>query len=263
MERVRSKDGTEVPVFIVQKKGTPRDGNRPTILYGYGGFNVSETPAFRPTMIPWMEAGGVFVQACLRGGGEFGREWHEAGRLERKQNVFDDYYAVARWLKESGITQPARIAAQGGSNGGLLVGAALTQQPDLFGAVVCQVPLLDMLRYHQFSIARYWVPEYGSSENPEQLAFLRAYSPYHNVKQGVRYPATLLTTAESDSRVAPLHARKMAALLQARTGGDAPILLRVETKAGHGAGKPTAKRVAEGVDILSFLMMRMGISFGL
>jgi len=261
-EWATSVDGTDVPFFIVHRKGLAIDGDRPTILYGYGGFNSSETPSFSAQVIPWLEAGGVYVQACLRGGGEFGREWHAAGRLDRKQNVFDDFYAVADWLFQHGITRPQHLAARGGSNGGLLAGAALTQRPDLFGAVVCQVPLLDMIRYQRVSIARYWVPEYGSSENPEQFRYLLAYSPYHNVKDGTRYPATLLTAAESDARVAPLHARKMAALLQAKSGGDAPILLRIESKAGHGQGKPTAMRVEEAVDILSFLMMQFGVSPG-
>ena len=261
-EWVTSKDGTRVPVFLVHKKGLAMDGNRPTLLTAYGGFNVSEQPSFNPSAIPWLEAGGVYADACLRGGGEFGRDWHEAGRLERKQNVFDDFAAAAEWLVSQGITRPERLAARGGSNGGLLVGAALTQRPELFGAIVCQVPLLDMIRYHRFSIARYWVPEYGSSEDPRQFDFLLAYSPYQNVHAGTRYPATLLTAAESDSRVAPLHARKMTALLQAKTGGDAPILIRIESKAGHGAGKPTAKRVEEAVDVLSFLMMQLGISPG-
>ena len=251
-----------MPVFLVHKKGLAMDGNRPTLLTAYGGFNVSEQPSFNPSAIPWLEAGGVYADACLRGGGEFGRDWHEAGRLERKQNVFDDFAAAAEWLVSQGITRPERLAARGGSNGGLLVGAALTQRPELFGAIVCQVPLLDMIRYHRFSIARYWVPEYGSSEDPRQFDFLLAYSPYQNVHAGTRYPATLLTAAESDSRVAPLHARKMTALLQAKTGGDAPILIRIESKAGHGAGKPTAKRVEEAVDVLSFLMMQLGISPG-
>ena len=258
-EWVTSKDGTKVPIFIVHRKGLTMDGARPTILTGYGGFELSETPGFTPFMLPWIEAGGVYVDACLRGGGEFGKAWHEAGRLEHKQNVFDDYYAVAEWLVAHGITNREHLAAQGGSNGGLLVGAAITQRPELFGAAVCQVPLLDMIRYQRFSIARYWVPEYGTSEDPKQFDFLYAYSPYHHVKEGVAYPATLLTTALSDSRVAPLHARKMAALLQAKTAGDAPILLRVETQAGHGIGKPTGKRIAEAVDILSFLMGRMGL----
>lgn len=261
-EWVTSRDGVEVPVFIVHRKGLDATGGPPTILFGYGGFGVSETPAFRSSVIPWIEAGGVFVQACLRGGGEFGKAWHEAGRLEKKQTVFDDFYACAEWIHRELGTPPARLTAQGGSNGGLLVGAALTQRPELFGAVICQVPLLDMIRYQRFSIARYWVPEYGSSENPEQFPYLLAYSPYQNVKQGTAYPATLITTGASDSRVAPLHARKMAALLQARTGGEAPILLRADPKTGHGAGKPTAKRIEEAVDILSFLMSRMGMRSG-
>jgi prolyl oligopeptidase len=256
---VTSKDGTRVPIFLVQRRTLAIDGRRPTILSGYGGFNISETPEFRAMLIPWLEAGGVYAQACLRGGGEFGRSWHEAGRLANKQNVFDDFEAAAQWLVDRGITKPERLAAQGGSNGGLLVGAALTQKPELFGAVICQVPLLDMIRYHRFSIARYWVPEYGSSEDPDQFRFLLAYSPYQNVRDHQKYPATLFTTAESDSRVAPLHARKMAALLQARNGSDEPILIRIETKAGHGVGKPVAKRIEEGVDILTFLMLRFGM----
>jgi prolyl oligopeptidase len=261
-EWATSKDGTRVPYFVVRRKDAPRDGGRPTLLEGYGGFGVSEKPAFQAAILPWLDAGGVFVDACLRGGGEFGRAWHEAGRRERKQNVFDDYFAVAEALVSRGLTRPDRLAARGGSNGGLLVGAALTQRPELFGAVVCQAPLLDMLRYQRFSIARYWIPEYGSAENAADLDFLLAYSPYHHVKAGVRYPATLLTTADSDTRVAPLHARKMTALLQASSAGDAPILLRTETRAGHGQGKPTAKRIAEGVDLLSFLMLRFGMSPG-
>jgi prolyl oligopeptidase len=258
-EWATSKDGTRVPMFVVHRRDLTLDGERPTILTGYGGFEISETPAFVGSLLPWLEAGGVYVLANLRGGGEFGRAWHEAGRLDRKQNVFDDFYACAEWLARSGITRPDRIAARGGSNGGLLTGAALTQRPELFGAIVCQVPLLDMLRYQQFSMARYWVPEYGSSEDPKQLQFLKAYSPYQNVRENVRYPATLFTASESDARVAPLHARKMAALVQARTTGDAPILLRVESKAGHGAGKPVSKRVAESADILSFLMLQFGM----
>jgi prolyl oligopeptidase len=257
-----SKDGTRVPMFVVHRKGLRLDGNRPTLLTGYGGFNVSQLPTFRPQAIPWMEAGGVYALACLRGGGEFGRSWHEAGRLEHKQNVFDDFHAAAEFLVREGFTRPSRLAAQGGSNGGLLVGAALTQRPDLFAAIVCQVPLLDMVRYHRFSIARYWIPEYGSSENENQLPFLHAYSPYHHVKPGTRYPATLLTTGVEDSRVAPLHARKMAALLQARSEGEAPILLRHEESAGHGQGKPTAKRIEEAADVLSFLMIVMGVTPG-
>ncbi|HTK32350.1 MAG TPA: prolyl oligopeptidase family serine peptidase [Candidatus Saccharimonadaceae bacterium] len=259
-EWVTSKDGTKVPVFLVHRRALKMDGQRPTLLTGYGGFNVSETPAYRADMFPWLDAGGVYASVCLRGGGEFGREWHEAGRLEHKQNVFDDFHATAEWLIHSGITRSDKLAARGGSNGGLLMGAVETQRPDLYGAIVCQAPLLDMIRYQNFLIARYWVPEYGSSENADQFKYLLAYSPYQNVHDGTRYPATLITTAEEDSRVDPLHARKMAARLQAASGGDAPILIRIESKAGHGQGKPISKRIDESVDILSFLFGQLHVT---
>jgi prolyl oligopeptidase len=253
-----SKDGTKVPLFIVHKKGLKVDGQRPTILYGYGGFNISETPEFRAAIMPWLDAGGVWCDANLRGGGEFGRAWHEAGRLANKQNVFDDYYACAEFLVKDGLTNPAHLATHGGSNGGLLVGAAITQRPELWGAAVCEVPLLDMLRYQNFSIARYWVPEYGSSEDAAQYKFLKAYSPYQNVKPGVKYPPTLFTAGASDARVDALHARKMCARLQAEgTGG--PFLLRVEDRAGHGQGKPTRKRIESAVDVYGFLMNQFGM----
>ena len=257
-----SKDGTRVPLFVVSRRGLAMDGQRPTWLTGYGGFDVSETPAFRADAFPWLDAGGVYASACLRGGGEFGREWHEAGRLAHKQNVFDDFHACAEHLEHSGITNAQHLAIRGGSNGGLLVGAAMTQRPELYGAVVCQAPLLDMIRYQRFLIARYWIPEYGSSENPDQFKFLMAYSPYQNVRPGVKYPPTLFTVADEDSRVDPLHARKMAALLQTRSAAEAPILIRIETRAGHGAGKPIAKRIDEGVDVLSFMMTQLGIKQG-
>ncbi|MEP7027498.1 MAG: prolyl oligopeptidase family serine peptidase [Candidatus Eisenbacteria bacterium] len=253
-----SKDGTQVPMFLVHRKGLALDGKRPTILYGYGGFEVSLTPEFRAAVLPWLDAGGVWCSANLRGGGEFGRAWHEAGRLERKQNVFDDYYACAEWLIAHGVTSASRLAAHGGSNGGLLVGAAITQRPELWGAAVCEVPLLDMLRYQDFSIARYWVPEYGSSEDPLQYAFLRAYSPYQNVRPGTAYPPTLFTAGAADARVDALHARKMCALLQAE-GAGGPFLLRVEDRAGHGQGKPTSKRIAAAADIYGFLMSRFDL----
>lgn len=259
-EWTTSKDGTKIPMFLVHRRDLPRDSDRPTILYGYGGFNVSETPEFRVSLFPWLDRGGVFVMSNLRGGGEFGREWHEAGRLAKKQNVFDDYYACAEWLIANKVTKPSRLACQGGSNGGLLVGAAITQRPELWGAAVCEVPLLDMIRYHRFSIARYWIPEYGSSENADQLGFLLAYSPYQNVKQGVRYPATLFTAGVSDARVEPLHACKMAARMQAADAGSGPILLRVEGKAGHGQGKPTSKRIESALDIYSFLMSQFDMN---
>jgi prolyl oligopeptidase len=259
---VTSKDGTKVPMFVVHQKGLKLDGARPTILYGYGGFNVSETPEFRAAIFPWLDHGGVWCDANLRGGGEFGREWHEAGRLARKQNVFDDYYACGEWLIANHYTNVSRLATHGGSNGGLLVGAAITQRPDLWGAAVCEVPLLDMLRYQNFSIARYWVPEYGSSEDAEQFQFLRKYSPYQNVTAGTKYPPTLFTAGAEDSRVDALHARKMCALIQAQSGGTGPYLLRVESKAGHGQGKPTAKRIEAAVDVYGFLMEQFGMDAG-
>jgi prolyl oligopeptidase len=258
-EWATSKDGTRVPMFVVRKAETKLDGDRPTLLYGYGGFNVSETPEYKATIFPWLDRGGVFVVANLRGGGEFGSAWHEAGRLERKQNVYDDFYACAEWLVAHGVTRTPRLAAWGGSNGGLLVGAAITQRPELWGAAVCEVPLLDMLRYQNFSIARYWVPEYGSAEDPAQFRALLAYSPYQNVKEGVAYPPTLFTAGAFDSRVDPLHARKMAALMQARSAGEGPILLRVEGKAGHGQGKPTHKRIDAAIDVMSFVMDHLGV----
>ena len=259
-EWATSKDGTKIPMFVVRKKDTVLDGQRPTLLYGYGGFNVSETPEFKATIFPWLDRGGVYVLANLRGGGEFGKEWHEAGRLDKKQNVYDDLYACAEWLAANRVTNPKKTAVWGGSNGGLLVGAAITQRPELWGAAVCEVPLLDMIRYQNFSIARYWVPEYGSSEDPAQFRTLMAYSPYQNVKEGVAYPPTLFTAGAFDSRVDPLHARKMAALMQAKTAGDGAILLRVEGKAGHGQGKPTRKRIDAAVDVMSFVMSNLGVT---
>jgi prolyl oligopeptidase len=248
-----SKDGTPVSMFVVHRKGLPVDGRRPTLLHGYGGFNVSMTPGFDPFLILWLERGGVYALAHLRGGGEYGEAWHEAGMLDKKQNVFDDFIAAAEWLTRNGYTRRERLAIQGGSNGGLLVGAVLTQRPDLVGAAVCQVPVADMLRYHLFTVGQYWIPEYGSADDAKQFPFLLRYSPYHNVKDGTAYPATLVTTADTDDRVAPGLAKKFAARLQAATSGDAPILIRVETKAGHGGGKPTSKQIDEEADIYSFL----------
>jgi prolyl oligopeptidase len=254
-----SKDGTKVPMFIVHKKGLALDGRRPTILYGYGGFNINMTPTFSASKLYWLEKGGVYALANLRGGGEFGEAWHEAGMLERKQNVFDDFTSAAEWLVKSGYTSRERLAIQGGSNGGLLVGVALTQRPDLFGAVVCQVPVADMLRYHLFTVGRFWIPEYGSGDDPKQFPFLYKYSPYHNVKEGTAYPPTLVTTADTDDRVAPGLAKKFAARLQAATGGEAPILIRVETKAGHGGGKPVSKQIDEIADIYAFLFRALKV----
>lgn len=254
-----SKDGTKVSMFIAGRKGMKYDGARPTLLTGYGGFNVPITPEFSRNTFLWLERGGVYAVANLRGGSEYGESWHEAGMLGRKQNTFDDFIAAAQYLVKQKITSPAHLAIEGGSNGGLLVGAALVQRPDLFRAVVCEVPLLDMIRYHQFLIARLWVPEYGSAEDPAQFRYLLKYSPYHNVKDGTAYPAVFLSAAESDSRVAPLHARKMAARLQAATSSGRPVLLRLETKAGHGAGKPLVKVIEEYTDVWSFVFQQLGL----
>ena len=254
-----SKDGTRVSMFVVRKKGLPRDGNRPTLLSAYGGFNVSLTPAFSVSKLFWLQEGGVYAMPNLRGGGEYGEAWHEAGMLDKKQNVFDDFVAAAEWLLASGYTRTSRLAIQGGSNGGLLVGAALVQRPDLFGAVVCQVPVADMLRYHLFTVGRFWIPEYGSAENPEQFPFLYRYSPYHNVREGAKYPPTLVTTADTDDRVAPGLAKKFAARLQAASGGDAPMLIRVETKAGHGGGKPVSKQIDEVADVYAFVFKALAV----
>jgi len=262
-EWCKSKDGTRVPMFVVHKKGLGKNGKNPTLLTAYGGFNVSLTPTFSRTAYLWMEHGGVFAMANLRGGAEFGEDWHRAGMLDKKQNVFDDMIAAAEHLIAEKYTDKNHLAIQGGSNGGLLMGAMMTQRPDLFRAVVCQVPLLDMLRYQNFQIAKLWIPEYGSAENPEQFKWLYAYSPYQHVKGGVEYPAILFMTGDFDTRVDPMHAKKMAALMQAeaRNGSSRarPILLRIESKAGHGAGKPVAKQIEEFTDVYSFLFSQLGV----
>jgi prolyl oligopeptidase len=255
-----SKDGTNISMFVVHRKNLKYDGANPTLLYGYGGFGVSETPAFNRGLNLWLERGGVYAVANVRGGGEYGEGWHRRGMLGAKQNVFDDFIAGAEYLIRQKITSSNRLAIQGGSNGGLLVAAVMTQRPELFRAVVCAVPLTDMLRYQRFLIARLWIPEYGTADDPRQFKYLHAYSPYHRVAAGTKYPATLITTAESDTRVDPLHARKFAAALQAANGGAHPVLLRVETKAGHGAGKPLVKQVAEATDVWSFLFWQLGVS---
>jgi prolyl oligopeptidase len=249
-----SRDGTPIPYRIVHRHDAPLESaQNPTLLYGYGGFNVSLLPRFSRANLSFIERGGVYVQATLRGGGELGARWHEAGQLAAKQNSFDDFRAVAEDLIQSRVTCPERLALHGRSNGGLLVAAAITQYPELFRAAVCGVPLTDMLRYERFLIAKLWVPEYGSASDPTQFEFLSAYSPYHRVRSGTAYPAVLLTTAESDTRVAPLHARKFAAALAWATASDRPILLRTELHAGHGAGTPVSKSVAEWTDIHAFL----------
>jgi len=259
-----SKDGTKVPMFLVHRGDVRPSGDVPTILNGYGGFNIARTPAFSGSVAAWVEAGGLYVVANLRGGAEFGERWHRAGMRANKQNVFDDFAAAAEALAATGWTTAARLGISGGSNGGLLVGAAMTQRPELFGAVACAVPLLDMLRYQNFLIARFWINEYGSSEDAEQFRWLRAYSPYHNTHAGTRYPAVLFTTAEGDSRVDPGHARKMTALLQhlQRDESDAITLLRVDRDAGHGIGKPLDKQVDDYADQLAFFAWRLGIRTG-
>jgi prolyl oligopeptidase len=254
----RSKDGTRVPMFLLSRKDKAMDGKRPVLMSGYGGFSVSNTPAFDPVAAAWAERGGVFALVNLRGGAEFGDEWHQAGMRERKQNVFDDFIAAAEWLIRRGVTIPAKLAIEGGSNGGLLVGAAITQRPDLFRAALCAVPLLDMLRYQNFLIARLWTPEYGSAEDPKQFEYLRRYSPYHNVKDGTKYPAVMFKTGDSDTRVAPLHARKMCARLQAASASGFPILLHYDKESGHSGGLPVNKRIADATDEVAFLWGQVG-----
>jgi prolyl oligopeptidase len=249
-----SKDGTKVPMFIIHKKGIKLDGNNPTYLYGYGGFNISLTPSFSVSLLIWLEMGGVYAVPNLRGGGEYGEEWHQAGMKLQKQNVFDDFIAAAEWLIAHNYTQPGKLAIGGGSNGGLLVGTCMTQRPNLFGAALPAVGVMDMLRFHKFTIGWAWVAEYGSSENAEEFAALYAYSPLHNLKPRTAYPATLITTADHDDRVVPAHSFKFAAALQAAHGGDAPVLIRIDMKAGHGAGKPTAKIIEEAADKWGFLV---------
>ncbi len=249
-----SKDGTRVPMFITHRKGLPLDGNNPTLLYAYGGFDISITPAFSVMNLVWMEQGGVYAVPNLRGGGEYGREWHEAGMKEKKQNVFDDFIAAAQWLIDNKYTCSQKLAIRGGSNGGLLVGAAITQRPDLFGAALPAVGVMDMLRFHKFTAGRFWVDDYGSADDPEEFKALYAYSPYHNIKDGVAYPATLVTTADTDDRVVPGHSFKFAARLQAAQSGEAPVLVRIETRAGHGAGKPTSMAIEEIADQWAFLV---------
>jgi prolyl oligopeptidase len=258
-----SKDGTKVPMFVVSRKGIEKKGKNPTLLTGYGGFNISETPSFNRSAYLWMEHGGIFAVANLRGGAEFGEDWHRAGMLDKKQNVFDDFIAAGEFLIAQKYTDKDHLAIQGGSNGGLLMGAMITQRPDLFRAVICQVPLLDMLRYQNFQIAKLWIPEYGSADDAKQFEWLYAYSPYHHVKPGQEYPAILFTTGDTDTRVDPMHAKKMAALMQAEAKNGAskerPILLRIETKAGHGQGKPVTKQIEESTDIYSFLFWQLGV----
>lgn len=257
----QSKDGTRIPVFIVRKKEIAAAGKPvPTLLYGYGGFEVSLTPAFSAARMAWLEAGGAFALANLRGGGEYGKEWHDAGRLANKQNVFDDFIAAGEFLVSEGITPKGGLAIQGGSNGGLLVGAVVNQRPDLFAAANAQVGVMDMLRFDRFTAGRYWVDDYGYPNREADFRVLRAYSPYHNIRQGAEYPAVLVTTADTDDRVVPGHSFKYTAQLQAAHAGDKPHLIRIETRAGHGSGKPTDKAIEEGADVLAFLAHWTGLA---
>jgi prolyl oligopeptidase len=254
-----SKDGTKVPMFLIHKRGLVKSGKNPTLLYGYGGFNISITPSFSVSRLVWMEMGGVVAVANLRGGGEYGEDWHQAGMLQNKQNVFDDFIAAGEWLIDQGYTQPEKLACQGGSNGGLLVGAVVNQRPDLWGAALPAVGVMDMLRFHKFTIGWAWVSDYGSSDDAEQFETLYRYSPYHNLTNGTEYPAIMVTTADHDDRVVPGHSFKYAARLQAYQAGDAPVLIRIETRAGHGAGKPTSKRIEEAADAWAFLAANLGM----
>ncbi len=254
-----SKDGTKIPMFISHRKDVTPNGDRPTYLYGYGGFNIPITPGFSVPNLVWMEMGGVYAVANLRGGGEYGEAWHQAGTKHRKQNVFDDFAWAAKTLVERGWTKPARLAIGGRSNGGLLAGASITQHPELFGAALVGVGVLDMLRFHKFTIGWAWTSDYGSPDDPEDFRALLAYSPYHNVRPGTHYPATLVYTADHDDRVVPAHSYKFAAALQHAQGGPAPVLIRIDTKAGHGAGKPTSKMIEEWTDLWAFLVKNLGI----
>jgi prolyl oligopeptidase len=257
-----SKGGIKIPMFLSHKKGLVLDGNNPTYLYGYGGFNLPQTPGFSVSNALWLEMGGVYAQANLRGGGEYGKAWHEAGTKLDKQNVFDDFIAAAEWLIRNEYTQTSKLAIGGRSNGGLLIGACMTQRPDLFGACLPIVGVLDMLRFHKFTIGWAWTSDYGSPDDAEEFQALLAYSPYHNVRPGTVYPPTLIATGDHDDRVFPAHSFKFAAALQSAQAGDAPILIRVETKAGHGLGKPISKLIAEFADLWTFLVhaLRMDLT---
>ncbi|MFG5408713.1 prolyl oligopeptidase family serine peptidase [Piscinibacter sakaiensis] len=257
---VTSRDGTRFPIFIAQRRGAPRDADQPVLLTGYGGFNVPTTPSFNISAATWLEMGGTWVAASIRGGGEYGRAWHEAGTLLKKQNVFDDFIAAAEWLQAERITRPQRLAITGGSNGGLLVGAVVNQRPELFGAAVPAVGVMDMLRFHRFTIGWAWASDYGTADDPAQFRVLRAYSPLHNLQAGRRYPPILVTTADHDDRVVPAHSFKYAATLQATDTGPAPKLIRIDSDAGHGAGKPTAKVIAERSDMLAFVAHALGVA---
>ena len=258
----KSKDGTKVPMFLAHKKGLKKDGSNPTLLYGYGGFNISQTPGFSVSMAVWLELGGVYAVPNLRGGGEYGEEWHQAGIKLKKQNVFDDFIAAAEWLIAHHYTSRDKLAISGGSNGGLLVGACMAQRPELFRAALPAVGVMDMLRFHKFTRGWAWTSDYGSPDDPAEFRALLAYSPYHNLQPGVAYPATLVTTGDHDDRVVPAHSFKFAARLQEFHRGPHPVLIRIETKAGHGAGKPTAKLIEEAADKYAFLTRELSLPPG-
>jgi prolyl oligopeptidase len=254
---VPSTGGARIPLFLTRRRDVAPTGDVRTLLYGYGGFQIAVGATFKPEWLTWMERGGLLAVASLRGGNEYGRAWYEAGRLANKQNVFDDFAACARWLATSGWTRAERIGILGRSNGGLLVGASLTQHPELFGAAVAEVGVMDMLRFHRFTIGWGWTSDYGSADDPEQYRWLRAYSPLHNIRDGLTYPPTMVTTGDHDDRVVPGHSFKLAAALQAAQAGDAPVIIRVDTDAGHGMGKPVSKLVDERSDVLAFLELAL------
>ncbi|MBI5482197.1 MAG: S9 family peptidase, partial [Deltaproteobacteria bacterium] len=255
-----SKDGTRISMFIVRRRGIKFDGQNPTLLYGYGGFLVNMTPRFAASIYPWLEAGGVWAEPNLRGGGEYGKQWHDAGKGANKQNVFDDHIAAAEWLIANQYTRPEKLAIYGGSNGGLLVGAAMIQRPDLYRAVICTVPLLDMVRYHRFGSGRTWISEYGTAEKAADFAVLHAYSPYHHVRPGTRYPALLVMSSDHDDRVDPMHARKFTAAIQAASASRLPVLLRIEMNAGHGGADQVRRRIEQSADLYAFLMKQLGVT---
>ena len=255
-----SKDGTRIPIFLTYKKGLKRNAKNPVLMYGYGGFNVTYPPYFSPMRIPFLENGGVYAYVVLRGGGEYGEDWHLAGTKMQKQNVFDDFIAAAEWLVNNKYTDKQHLACIGGSNGGLLVGACMTQRPDLFKVCIPEVGVMDMLRYHKFTIGWNWAPDYGTSEDSKEMfEYLKGYSPLHNIKEGVSYPATMITTADHDDRVVPAHSFKFVAKLQESQAGSAPILIRIDSKAGHGGGKPLSKQMEETADIYGFIMYQLGM----
>ena len=258
----QSKDGTRIPMFINYKKGMKRNGKNPVLLYGYGGFNISLSPSFSAIRMPFIEKGGIYAMVNLRGGNEYGEEWHLAGTKMKKQNVFDDFIGAAEWLIANKYTNPQKIAIQGGSNGGLLVGACMTQRPDLYKVAIPQVGVMDMLRYHKFTIGWNWASDYGTSEDSrEMFEYLKGYSPLHNLRPGTSYPATLVTTADHDDRVVPAHSFKFAATLQECNAGPNPVLIRIDSKAGHGSGKPMSKVIEEQADIYGFIMHHLGMKF--